>query len=119
MISPARRIQFKKSRIRIKISGSAERPRLSVYRSLNYIYAQLIDDTIGKTLASASTIEKDLRKGKKSFGNVEAAKQVGKLIAERAQKHQIKKAVFDRNGRLFHGAVKAVADAAREHGLEF
>jgi len=106
------------TRIRAKISGTAERPRLNVYRSLNHIYTQLIDDAAGVTLVSASS------QGKKSDGapyggNVEAAKAVGKLIAERAQEKGIKKVVFDRGGYLYHGRVKALADAAREAGLDF
>ena len=106
------------TRIREKISGSAERPRLNVYRSLNHIYTQVIDDATGKTLAQASTVQK---KGdaKKVGGNVEAAKEVGKLIAERAQAAGVKKVVFDRGGYLYHGRIKALADAAREAGLEF
>lgn len=106
------------SRIRAKISGTAARPRLNVYRSLNHIYTQVIDDANGVTLASASTVTK---KGteQKAGGNVEAAKEVGKLIAERAQAAGVKKVVFDRGGYLYHGRIKALADAAREAGLEF
>ena len=105
-------------RIRAKLTGTAERPRLNVYRSLNHIYTQLIDDANGVTLASASTVTP---KGaeRKSGGNVEAAKAVGKLIAERAAEKGIKKVVFDRGGYLYHGRIKALADAAREAGLEF
>jgi large subunit ribosomal protein L18 len=106
------------SRIRAKMTGSSERPRLNVYRSLNHIYTQLIDDSTGKTIASASTVTK---KGEtaKAGGNVAAAKEIGKLIAERAQAAGIKKVVFDRGGYLYHGRIKALADAAREAGLEF
>jgi large subunit ribosomal protein L18 len=106
------------SRIRAKLSGTAERPRLNVYRSLNHIYTQLIDDANGVTIVSASTVTP---KGteRKTGGNIEAAKTVGKLIAERAQEKGIKKVVFDRGGYLYHGRVKALADAAREAGLEF
>ncbi|MGD0647555.1 MAG: 50S ribosomal protein L18 [Acidobacteriaceae bacterium] len=106
------------SRIRAKMSGTAERPRLNVYRSLNHIYTQLIDDANGVTIASASTVTP---KGveRKAGGNVEAAKTVGKLIAERAQEKGIKKVVFDRGGYLYHGRIKALADAAREAGLDF
>ncbi|MGA8939149.1 MAG: 50S ribosomal protein L18 [Acidobacteriaceae bacterium] len=106
------------SRIRAKMAGTAERPRLNVYRSLNHIYTQLIDDANGVTIASASTVTS---KGaeRKAGGNVEAAKTVGKLIAERAAEKGIKKVVFDRGGYLYHGRVKALADAAREAGLEF
>jgi len=103
------------SRIRKKVRGSADRPRLAVFRSLNHIYAQVIDDQSGKTLATASTTEKAL--GIKAGGNVEAAKSVGKAIAERAQKAGISTVVFDRGGYLFHGRVKALIDATREAGL--
>jgi large subunit ribosomal protein L18 len=102
-------------RIRAKIQGTAERPRLNVYRSLNHIYAQVIDDTQGATLVSASTVAAKVKTG----GNVAAAKEVGKLVAERAQEKGIKKVVFDRGGYLYHGRIKALADAAREAGLEF
>jgi large subunit ribosomal protein L18 len=106
-------------RIRTKISGSSERPRLCVYRSSRYIYAQIIDDSQGKTLAAASTIEKELRDGNKGTGNIEASKLVGKTIAERAKNKGIDTVVFDRGGYLYHGCVKAVAEAARESGLKF
>ncbi len=106
------------ARIRSKMTGSAERPRLNVYRSLNHIYTQVIDDATGTTLASASTVQKKGEE-KKAGGNVEAAKAVGKLIAERAQAAGVKKVVFDRGGYLYHGRIKALADAAREAGLEF
>ncbi|MHB1021804.1 MAG: 50S ribosomal protein L18 [Acidobacteriaceae bacterium] len=103
------------ARIRERIHGTAERPRLNVYRSLNHIYTQLIDDNAGVTLVSASTASAKLKTG----GNVAAAKEVGKLIAEKAQEKGIKKVVFDRGGYLYHGRIKALADAAREAGLEF
>ena len=103
------------SRIRKKVRGSAERPRLAVFRSLNHIYAQVIDDQSGKTLATASTTEKTL--GGKTGGNVEAAKIVGKAIAERAQQAGISSVVYDRGGYVFHGRVKALIDATREAGL--
>lgn len=106
------------TRIRERMTGTAERPRLNVYRSLNHIYTQIIDDSTGRTLASASTVAKKGEEAK-AGGNVEAAKAVGKLIAERAQAAGIKKVVFDRGGYLYHGRVKALADAAREAGLEF
>ena len=102
-------------RIRKKLQGSAERPRLNVYRSLNHIYVQVIDDQTGKTLVSASSLGMKLKSG----GNVAAAKQIGKTVAERAAEKGIKRVVFDRGGYLYHGRVKAVADAAREAGLEF
>jgi large subunit ribosomal protein L18 len=108
------------TRIREKMSGTAERPRLNVYRSLNHIYTQLIDDLNGVTLISASSFGKKTDSEDKHYGgNVAAAKEVGKLIAERAKEKGIKKVVFDRGGYLYHGRVKALADAAREAGLEF
>ena len=103
-------------RVRGKISGTAECPRLNVYRSLANIYAQLIDDVAGVTLAQASTVEKDLAQ---YGGNVEAAKAVGKKLAERATEKGIKECVFDRGGYVYHGRVAAVAEGAREGGLEF
>src|SRR5437762_1469386 len=103
------------SRIRKKVRGSAERPRLAVFRSLNHIYAQVIDDQSGKTLATASTTEKAL--GGKSGGNIEAAKTIGKTIAERAVAAGISSVVFDRGGYVYHGRVKALLDATREGGL--
>lgn len=121
MISPRERNVIRKrvhARIREKMSGTAERPRLNVYRSLNHIYTQLIDDQNSVTLASASSLGK--KTDEKIYGgNVEAAKQVGKVIAQRAQEKGIKRVVFDRGGYLYHGRVKALADAAREAGLEF
>jgi large subunit ribosomal protein L18 len=103
-------------RIRRRMSGTPERPRLTVFRSLNHIYAQVIDDQQGHTLAAAGSIEKDLNvKG----GNVEGAKQVGKKVAERAKEKGVTRVVFDRGGYQYHGRVKALADAAREAGLEF
>ena len=106
-------------RVRKKISGTAECPRLCVYRSNAHIYAQIIDDEAQTTLASASTLDKEI-KGSVSVGsNIEAAKAVGKLIAERAQAKDIKVVVFDRSGYLYHGRVQALAEAAREAGLEF
>ena len=103
------------SRIRKKVRGTAERPRLAVFRSLNHIYAQVIDDRSGTTLATASTTEKAL--AGKSGGNVEAAKSVGKAIAERAQKAGVSSVVFDRGGYVYHGRVKALIDATRDAGL--
>ena|SRR5215813_4133457 len=102
-------------RIRGKVTGTTERPRLAVYRSINHIYAQVIDDEQGVTLVSASTIEKDLRGS--SGGNIEAAQRIGKAIAERAQSKGIERVVFDRGGYLYHGRVKALTDAARAAGL--
>jgi len=103
------------ARIRRKLSGTTERPRLSVHRSLNHIYAQVIDDQTGETLVSASTLAVKAKTG----GNIAAAKEIGKTIAERAVEKGVKKVVFDRGGYLYHGRVKALADAARESGLEF
>ena len=121
MLKPRERNVIRKrvhARIREKMSGTAERPRLNVYRSLDHIYTQLIDDASGVTIASASTLAKK-GEAKKTGGNVAAAVEVGKLIAERAQQKGIKKVVFDRGGYLYHGRIKALADAAREAGLEF
>ncbi|MDP7423120.1 MAG: 50S ribosomal protein L18 [bacterium] len=109
----------RKSRIRGKVSGTAQRPRFTVFKSLRHVYAQLIDDNDGRTLASAATIEKTLRGSLNNASNQEAAKQVGKLIAERAQEKDIKKVVFDRAGYRYHGVIKSIAEAAREGGLEF
>jgi len=105
-------------RIRKKLQGTAERPRLNVYRSLNHIYVQVIDDMSGKTLASASTAEGN-KADRRTGGNVASAKAVGKTIAERAKAKGISKVVFDRGGYIYHGRVKALADAAREGGLQF
>jgi large subunit ribosomal protein L18 len=110
--------EYRKQRIRKKVSGTAERPRMSVFRSLKHVSVQLIDDAAGKTVASASTYEKDLRGTAKS-GNKQAAKLVGERIAERAIGMGISKVVFDRNGFLYHGCVKELADAARQKGLKF
>jgi large subunit ribosomal protein L18 len=104
------------SRIRRKVRGNTERPRLAIYRSLNHIYAQVIDDRLGKTLVSASTTEKDLR-GNGSGGNLDAARRVGQVIAERAISQGIEQVVFDRGGYLYHGRIKALTDAARAAGL--
>jgi large subunit ribosomal protein L18 len=103
------------SRIRKKVKGSSERPRLAVFRSLNHIYAQVIDDQSGRTLATASTTEKAL--GVSTGGNIEAAKTVGRVIAERAQAAGVSNVVFDRGGYVYHGRVKALLDATREAGL--
>jgi len=105
--------------VRMVVSGTAERPRLCVYRSLDHIYAQVIDDRAGKTLASASSADKDTKKNLKGGGNVAAAKVVGKAVADRAKAQGISKVVFDRGGYKYHGRVKALADAAREAGLQF
>ena len=103
-------------RIRRKLSGTKERPRLAVFRSVAHIYAQVIDDNAGTTLVSASSVDKA---GKANGGNVAAAKTIGKLVAERAKEKGIGKVVFDRGGYIYHGRVKALAEAARAAGLEF
>ena len=104
----------RKRHVRKQISGVPDRPRVTVYRSLKHIYAQVVDDTTGRTVASASSRGLDV-----SGGNIEGAKQVGKALAEHAKAAGVTRVCFDRNGRLFHGRVKALADAAREAGLEF
>jgi large subunit ribosomal protein L18 len=109
--------QKRHERIRLHLSGSPERPRLAVFRSLNHIYAQVIDDSTGKTLASASSLEKELRtKGQRK---TEEAKVVGRLVAQRAKSAGVEQVVFDRAGFRYHGRIKSLADAAREAGLEF
>ena len=105
------------ARVRSKLSGTAARPRLNVYRSNQHIYAQLIDDVQGVTLASASTLDKEVNV--ESSSNIDAAVKVGELVAKRAVEKGVKAVVFDRGGYLYHGRVKALADAARENGLEF
>lgn len=107
------------SRVRKKVSGTAETPRLSVYRSTNHIYAQLIDDVKGVTLCSASTMEKEVKGKVAKMTKTEAAKLVGKTVAERAVKAGVKEVVFDRGGYLYTGRVQALADGAREGGLSF
>lgn len=106
-------------RIRKKVFGTPKRLRLSVYRSLNHIYAQIIDDLKGHTLVSASSLDKKFKDKESHKGNIETAKQVGEIMAKRAVEKGIKKVVFDRSGYLYHGRIKALADAAREAGLEF
>ena len=108
------KLERRRLRVRSKVSGTADCPRLSVRRSLKHIYAQVIDDMTGTTLASASSVAMKI-----GGGNVEGAKQVGKLLAENALKGNVQAVRFDRNGRLYHGRVKALADAAREAGLKF
>jgi large subunit ribosomal protein L18 len=103
----------------MRVEGTPERPRLCVYRSLGHIYAQVVDDRDGRTLASASSLDKETRKQIKGGGNVAAAKLVGKIVAERAKAAKIEKVVFDRGGYKYHGRIKALADAAREAGLKF
>lgn len=111
--------QKRRLRVRKKVMGTPERPRLNVFRSLKHIYAQVIDDTRGVTLAAASTLSPELRGGLAKGSDREAASAVGRLIAQKALQKGIKKVVFDRAGYLYHGRVKVLADAARESGLEF
>lgn len=110
--------QYRQERIRKKIAGTPEKPRLSIFRSLNHFHAQIIDDRGGKTLIGASTQVKDLGL-QKSGGNVKGAFELGKIVAQKALQNNIKQVVFDRSGFLYHGRVKAFADGAREGGLKF
>lgn len=111
--------QRRKRSVRKKVFGNLERPRLSVFRSSRNIYAQLIDDVNGQTLASATTLETSFRENNKHGGNINAAKEVGRMIAEKAKAQDIEKVVFDRSSYRYHGRVKALAEAARENGLKF
>ena len=122
MGSPQRRKELRRkrqTRIRTKVTGSAERPRLSVFRSAKHIYAQVIDDSQGVTLVSASTMEPDVREGQKFDSKVAAARFIGKRVGERASEKGIRTVVFDRGGFMYHGRVKAVSEGAREAGLDF
>ncbi len=109
----------RKHRIRKKLGGDGARPRLSVFRSDKHIYAQIIDDVQGQTLAAASTLSSEIKEKLAGLKKADAAKEVGRVLAARAKEKGIAKVVFDRNGFLYHGRVKAVADSCREHGLEF
>ncbi len=109
----------KHNRLRNRFAGTAERPRLAVFRSNNHMYAQIIDDTVGKTLVSASTVEKEVKAELEKTDDVDAAAYVGAVVAKRAIEKGIKEVVFDRGGFIYHGKVQALADAAREAGLEF
>ncbi|WP_367568107.1 50S ribosomal protein L18 [Lacrimispora sp.] len=109
----------KHNRLRNRFAGTAERPRLAVFRSNNHMYAQIIDDTVGKTLVSASTVEKEVNAELEKTNDVDAAAYVGTVVAKRAMEKGIKEVVFDRGGFIYHGKVQALADAAREAGLEF
>jgi len=109
----------RKKAIRKKVHGTVDRPRLSVFRSVKHIYGQIINDATGQTLVSASTLTPELRSELKGSGNADAAKKVGTLVAKRALEKGIKQVVFDRNGFLYHGRVKALAESAREAGLDF
>ena len=109
----------KHRKLRNRFSGTAERPRLAVFRSNNHMYAQIIDDTVGNTLVAASTVEKDVKAELEKTNNVDAAAYLGTVIAKRALEKGIKAVVFDRGGFIYHGKIQALADAAREAGLEF
>ena len=122
MVSKVNKAEVRKTkhrRMRNRFSGTAERPRLAVFRSNNHMYAQIIDDTVGNTLVAASTLEKDVKAELEHTNNVDAAAYVGTLIAKRALEKGITTVVFDRGGYVYHGKVQALADAAREAGLEF
>lgn len=113
------KLNRRKQRVRQRVFGTPERPRLNVYRSKSHIYAQIINDLTGRTLAAASTLDGDLRKSVKSPGTIDAAKAVGQLLAERAKAANIQAVVFDRGGRMYHGRIKALAEASRTRGLKF
>ena len=122
MVSKESRIEVRRNkhrRIRNRFSGTPDRPRLTVYRSNNHMYAQIIDDTVGNTLVSASTLQKDVKAELTKTNNVEAAAHLGTVIAKRALEKGITTVVFDRGGFIYQGKIKALADAAREAGLEF
>jgi large subunit ribosomal protein L18 len=111
--------QRRHGRVRKKVVGTSERPRLNVFRSLNNIYAQVVDDTTHATLVAASTIDKEIKEKVKNGGNIASARMVGELVAKRAREKGLEKVVFDRGGYQYHGRVKSLAEAAREAGLEF
>ncbi|MEC4890152.1 MAG: 50S ribosomal protein L18 [Nitrospira sp.] len=115
----ARQLEQRRQRVRKRVFGTTERPRLNVFRSRSHIYAQIIDDLKGATLAAASSLDKSLKASLKSTGSIEAAKAVGKLLADRAKTAKVSSVVFDRGGRMYHGRVKALAEASREGGLQF
>ncbi len=119
MKNPKVRLAFRKKRIRSKVEGTSDRPRLNIKCGHKHIYAQVIDDSKGFTLAAASTLSAELKGSLKSTGNIEAAKAVGKLIAQKAAEKNIKQVVFDRAGKVYTGKVKALADEARAGGLDF
>jgi large subunit ribosomal protein L18 len=121
MSTPSRKAQTRERhrRLRRNLSGTAERPRLAVFRSNNHIYAQVIDDTAQSTICAASTLDRDLRSGLSTGATCDASTAVGRLLAERALAKGIQQVVFDRGGKLYHGRVKALAEAAREAGLQF
>ena len=109
----------RRKRIRQKINGTGDRPRISVFRSLKHIYAQLINDELGVTIAEAATLAPELKETVSNGGNIEAAQRVGALLAQKAKQHEVQVAIFDRGGHLYHGRIKALAEAAREEGLKF
>jgi large subunit ribosomal protein L18 len=113
------KLERRQRRVRAKVSGTAARPRLRVTRTNTHIYAQVIDDVAGRTIASASTVDAEVKTGLKNGANIEAAKAVGEAVGRRAIEAGIKEVVFDRGGRIYHGRVKALADGARSAGLEF
>ena len=113
------KLERRHQRVRQRVFGTPTRPRLSVFRSKSHIYAQIIDDTRGHTLAAASTLDPELKQATQSKSPIEAAKEVGKLIASRAKSAKVGAVVFDRGGRLYHGRIKALAEASRESGLQF
>jgi large subunit ribosomal protein L18 len=119
MKTKSQRYEYRKERSRERLATNIERPRLSVHRSGKHIYAQIVDDNAGKTVAFASSLSKELKKGLKSTKDIGAAKQVGGLVAKKAIEAGVKKVRFDRGGHVYHGRVKAIADGAREAGLEF
>jgi large subunit ribosomal protein L18 len=114
-----RQLERRHQRVRQRVFGTPERPRLNVFRSRSHIYAQIIDDIKGTTLAAASSLDKSLRQSLKSTGSIDAAKAVGKLLADRAKAAKVNTVVFDRGGRMYHGRIKALAEASREGGLQF
>jgi large subunit ribosomal protein L18 len=114
-----RQLDRRRQRVRQRVFGTPDRPRLNVFRSRSHIYAQIIDDVKGATLAAASSLDKTLRKSLKSTGSIDAAKAVGKLLADRAKAAKVNAVVFDRGGRMYHGRIKALAEASREGGLQF
>lgn len=109
----------RRKRVRQKVSGTGNRPRLAVFRSLKHIYAQLINDELGETVAEASTLSPELKENLSNGGNIAAAESVGALIAQKAKQREIESVVFDRGGHLYHGRIKALAEAARAEGLKF
>lgn len=119
MKTSKQKFNFRKSRVRKKIIGTAERPRLSVHRGHKHIYAQIINDDMGQTILSISTLSPELKSKLKVHDNIKAAESIGELVAKKATEKGIKKVVFDRSGYLYHGRIKALAEAARKAGLEF